>query len=323
MPLRTFGRIGWPVSQVGFGMWGMGDWADSDDDESRAALERSVELGCTFFDTAWSYGKGHSEKLLGDLVRAHPERRLYVATKLPPKNLKWPARRQYPLDDTYPPDHIRRYAEHSLENLGLPRIDLLQFHVWDDSWAADERWQRAIDDLKRQDMVEAVGLSLNRWEPENGLATLRTGLIDAVQVIYNLFDQAPEDHLFPLCRELQTAVIARVPFDEGTLTGTLTLDSRWPEGDWRNHYFGPENLKASVARAEALRPLVPAGMTLAEMALRFTLSHPDVSTVIPGMRRVRHVEANLAAGERGALDRELIARLRLHRWDRKPAPWSD
>ena len=323
MKARRFGRTGWPVSEVGYGMWGLAGWTGSDDEESMRSLERAVELGCTFFDTAWAYGDGHSETLLGKLVRAHPDKQLYIATKLPPKNGKWPARPEYPLEEVFPPDHIRRFAESSLKNLGLERIDLLQFHVWDDSWGDDESWQRAVGDLKGEGLVQAIGLSLNRWEPENGLRTLQTGLIDAVQVIYNLFDQAPEDRLFPACRELDVAVIARVPFDEGSLTGSLTLDSRWPNGDWRNHYFGPENLKASVARAEALRPLIPAGMTMPEIALRFILSNPDVSTVIPGMRKVRHVEDNLSASQKGALDAELIGRLRLHRWDRKPAAWSD
>ena len=323
MKLRHFGRTGWKVSEIGYGMWGLAGWTGSDDAESMRSLERAVELGCTFFDTAWAYGDGHSETLLGKLVRAHPDKQLYIATKLPPKNRKWPARPEYPLEEVFPPDHIRRFAESSLKNLGLERIDLLQFHVWDDSWGDDESWQRAVGDLKGEGLVQAIGLSLNRWEPENGLRTLQTGLIDAVQVIYNLFDQAPEDRLFPACRELDVAVIARVPFDEGSLTGSLTLDSRWPNGDWRNHYFGPENLKASVARAEALRPFIPAGMTMPEMALRFILSNPDVSTVIPGMRKVRHVEDNLSASQKGALDAELIERLRLHRWDRKPAAWSD
>jgi aryl-alcohol dehydrogenase-like predicted oxidoreductase len=323
MKLRRFGRIGWGVSEIGYGMWGMAGWTGSDDAESMASLQRAVELGCNFFDTAWAYGEGHSERLLGELVRGHRETRLYVATKIPPKNQKWPARPEYRLDDVFPPDYIRRLTEESLMNLGLPQIDLMQFHVWDDGWAADERWQRAVDDLKRGGLIRAVGLSLNRWEPENGIRTLRTGLIDAVQVIYNIFDQAPEDRLFPACRELDVAVIARVPFDEGTLTGTLTKDSRWPEGDWRNHFFAPENLKASVERAEALRPLVPPGMTMADLALRFILSNADVSTVIPGMRRARHVETNLAASDQGGLDAGLLQSLRTHRWDRKPAPWSD
>ncbi len=290
---------------------------------SIASLQRAVELGCNFFDTAWAYGEGHSERLLGELVRRQQETRLYIATKIPPKNQRWPARPEYRLDDVFPPDHIRRFTEDSLKNLGLQQIDLMQFHVWDDGWAEEERWQRALDDLKREGLIRAVGLSLNRWEPENGIRTIRTGLIDAVQVIYNIFDQAPEDRLFPACRELGVAVIARVPFDEGTLTGTLTMDSRWPEGDWRNHFFAPDNLKASVERAEALRPFVPPGTTMAELALRFILSNADVATVIPGMRKVRHVEANLAASEQGRLDAGLIERLRAHRWDRKPAPWSD
>jgi len=323
MRLRLFGRTGWKVGEIGYGMWGLAGWSGSDDAETMQSLEYAVELGCDFFDTAWAYGDGHSEQLLGQLVRAHPDKRLYVATKIPPKNGKWPARPEYPLDEVFPADHIRRYTERSLENLGLEQIDLQQFHVWDDSWGQDERWQRAIDDLKREGLVRAIGLSLNRWEPENGIRTLHTGLVDAVQVIYNIFDQAPEDRLFPVCRELNVAVIARVPFDEGTLTGQLRLDSRWPEGDWRNLYFGPENLKASVARADALRPLIPEGGTMPELALRFILSNPDVSTVIPGMRKMRHVESNLGAGEKGALEPDRIERLRAHRWDRRPTPWSD
>ena len=322
MRYRTFGRTGWQVGDVGYGMWGMGGWSGSDDEESMRSLHRAVELGCNFFDTAWAYGQGRSERLLGRLVRAHPDKKLYTATKIPPKNSRWPARPEYTLDETFPPDHIRRYTESSLRNLRLDSVDLIQFHVWDDSWADDERWQRAVDDLKREGLIRAIGISINRWEPENAIRALRTGLIDAVQVIYNIFDQAPEDRLFPVCRELNVGVIARVPFDEGTLAGTLTLDSKWPEGDWRNSYFVPENLKASVERAEALRPTIPSGKTMPEMALRFILSNPDVSTVIPGMRKIKYVESNIACSDAGGLAPELIQQLRAHRWDRKPAWWS-
>jgi len=322
MQYRTFGRTGWQVSDIGYGMWGMGDWKDSDDEESLRSLHRAVELGCNFFDTAWAYGDGHSEKLLGQLVRAHQDKKLYTATKIPPKNWKWPSKPEYTLDMTYPPDHIRQYVESSLEHLRLPSVDLIQFHVWDDGWAEDVRWQRAMDDLKREGLIEAVGVSVNRWEPDNGIRALRTGTIDAVQVIYNIFDQAPEDNLFPVCRELNIGVIARVPFDEGTLTGTLTRNSTWPEGDWRNSYFVPENLKASVERAEALRPLIPAGMSMPELALRFILSNSDVSTIIPGMRKLRHVESNIACSDKGGLGSDLIQQLRAHRWDRVPTSWS-
>lgn len=322
MRYRRFGRTGWQVSEIGYGMWGVAGWTGSDDGQSFDALRASVERGVNFFDTAWAYGEGHSEKLLGRLLKAVPSKRLYTATKVPPKNFKWPARSNYTLDETFPPDHIRSYTESSLKNLGLECVDLLQFHVWSDGWAEDVRWQKAVAGLREQGLIRACGISINRWEPENAIRALRTGLIDAVQVIYNIFDQAPEDGLFPVCRELDVAVIARVPFDEGALTGTLTLDSKWPEGDWRNGYFGPENLKNSVARAEALRRILPAGVALPELALRFILSSPDVHTVIPGMRRSSHVAQNTAASEAGPLDCSLMKKLRGHRWDRRPTPWS-
>jgi aryl-alcohol dehydrogenase-like predicted oxidoreductase len=322
MKYRRFGRVGWSVSEIGYGMWGLAGWTGSDDIKTAAALERAVELGCNFFDTAWAYGNGRSERMLGQLVRAHPEQRLYIATKVPPKNLQWPSRRGFALDDCFPPEHIREYTEKSLENLDLPQVDLLQFHVWEDAWAQDDRWRRPIEDMKRQRLVRAIGISVNRWEPANVLETLRTGLIDAVQVIFNVFDQSPQDELFPLCRELDLGVIARVPFDEGTLTGTLSRESRWPQGDWRNSYFVPENLTQSVDRAEAIRPIVPQGMTVPELALRWILAEPAVCTTIPGMRTINHVEANMAASDDQPLDSFLLDQLKLHRWDRTPTEWS-
>ncbi len=322
MQYRTFGRTGWQVSEIGYGMWGMAGWTGSEDAQSLESLERAVALGCNFFDTAWAYGNGHSEKLLGQLVSAHPGQRLYTASKIPPKNRKWPSRRGYRLEDNFPPEYIHEYTLKSLENVGVDSLDLMQFHVWEDDWAGDERWQRAVSDLTREGLVKAWGVSINRWEPANALKTLRTGLIDAVQVIYNIFDQNPEDELFPLCQELNVAVIARVPFDEGTLTGTLTKDSKWPKDDWRSTYFVPENLNSSVDHAEALRPLIPAGMTMPEMALRFILANPVVSTTIPGMRKLRHVEANIATSDGKALPADLMAKLRAHRWDRTPTEWS-
>lgn len=322
MNYRRFGRVGWRVSEIGYGMWGMGGWTGSDDAESMAALQRAVDLGCNFFDTAWGYGEGHSEGLLGQLVRANPKKKLYTATKIPPKNSIWPSRREFSLDECFPPDHIEAYIHKSLASAGLPSFDLIQFHTWEDRWVEDDRWAQKMDELRRDGLVHAIGISINRWEPGNGVRAVRSGLIDAAQVIYNIFDQNPEDELFPACQEMDVAVIARVPFDEGTLTGTLTKDSQWPTGDWRNTYFVPENLNASVDRAEALKPLVPAGMTMTEMALRFILNQPTVSTIIPGMRQLRHVESNIAAGNAGPLPAELRAQLRRHRWERHPTDWS-
>ena len=322
MHYRKFGRTGWNVSEIGYGMWGLAGWSGSDDAESLDALQRAVDLGCNFFDTAWAYGEGRSEQILGKVLRANASKRLYVATKIPPKNSKWPSRRDFTLDDCYPPDHIEEYVNKSLANLGVEKLDLIQFHTWEDRWLNDERLPRAVEKLRSTGKAEAVGVSVNRWEPSNGIRAVLEGVADAVQVIYNIFDQNPEDALFPICRMKDVAVIARVPFDEGTLTGTLTVDSTWPKGDWRNTYFVPENLKNSVAHAEALRPLVPAGNSLAQMALRFILSNPDVSTIIPGMRKRSNVEANVAASAQGPLPAVLHKQLRAHRWDRNPTSWS-
>ena len=319
---RTFGRLGWRVGEVGYGMWGMAGWTGSDDDESRASLQLALDSGVTLFDTAWAYGGGRSERLLGELARANPDRRVFTATKIPPLNRQWPTRRGDALANAFPAAHIREYTERSLANLGLPALDLIQFHVWEDAWAQDDDWQRAVDDLRREGLVRGVGISVNRWESWNAARALRTGLIDSIQTIYNVFEQVPEDELFPLCRELGVAVIARVPLDEGSLTGTLSLDSTWPEGDWRNSYFVPENLAASVAHAEALRPLVPEGSTMADLALRFILASPDVSVVIPGMRSARHVAANVAVSDAGPLPADQVEQLRAHRWDREPTRWS-
>ena len=322
MRYRRFGRTDWQVSEIGYGMWGMGGWTGSNDEESLASLQRAVDLGCNFFDTAWAYGEGRSEALLGELVRANPQKKLYTATKIPPKNSVWPSRREFTIDDTFPPDYLEQRMHESLNHAGLPGFDLVQFHVWEDSWVKDDRWARKIDDLRSQKLLSAVGISINRWEPWNGVETVRSGLIDSVQVIYNIFDQNPEDELFPACLEMDVAVIARVPFDEGTLTGTLSKDSKWPEGDWRNTYFVPENLIPSVERADRLKELLPPNVTLPEMALRFILSNPAVSTIIPGMRKPSHVDSNIGASDAGRLPSELLAELRKHRWERKPATWS-
>ena len=329
MKYRTFCPTGWQVSDVGYGMWGMGGWSNSDDQESLESLQTAVSLGCNFYDTAYVYGDGRSEKLLGQIVRANPDKRLYTATKIPPKDKQWPAKGESPLMNAYPLDHVEEFTHRSLENAGLQSFDLMQFHTWHDDWLRDDRWFYKLDDLRSQGLIKAIGISLNRWEPWNGVAAVKTGQIDAVQVIYNIFDQNPEDQLFPACREMNVAVIARVPFDEGTLTGNLTKESTWPEGDWRNTYFVPENLISSVERAEELKKLLDrwnrehsTEITMPELALRFILSNADVSTIIPGMRKVRHVESNVEASNLGPLPEELQSELVKHRWVRKPAPWS-
>ena len=297
-------------------MWGLGGWTGSDDAETAASLEAAVALGCTFFDTAWAYGAGHSERLLGQLYRNHSNAGIRLATKVPPKNERWIQLDGFPLDEVFPPAHVRGFTERSLRNLGVDAIDVQQFHAWSDRWANEDRLLRTLEDLKREGKVRSWGISVNRWEPTNVLKALATGLIDSVQVVYNIFDQAPEDELFPYCRQHGIAIIARVPFDEGSLTGTLTRSTRWPEGDWRNLYFPPAHLAEALDHVDRLMPLVPPGMTLPELALRFILHHPAVTTIIPGMRKLAHVTANCAASDGRALDAAVVASLRAHRWER-------
>jgi aryl-alcohol dehydrogenase-like predicted oxidoreductase len=316
MKYRKFGRTGWQVSEIGYGMWGMAGWTGSDDPQSLASLQRSVDLGCNFYDTAWVYGNGHSENLLGQLLKQNSDKKLYVSTKVPPKNMGFPAWPEYTLDETYPPDHIEEYIHRSLKNLGVEHFDLIQLHTWNDSWLEDDRWIKKLEELRGQGLFSAIGLSLNRWEPWNGVEAVKSGLIDSVQVIYNIFDQNPEDELFPACAENDVAVIARVPFDEGGLTGTLTKYTTFPEEDFRHRYFGSGNLEATVDRADKLKEILPAGMTLPELALRFILANETVSTIIPGMRKTDHVDTNIAVSDEEKLTDELLQELKKHRWVR-------
>ncbi len=323
MQYRALGKTGFPVSDVALGLWGMSGWSGSDDAESLQALQLAVDLGCNFFDTAWAYGDGKSDSFLGKTLAANRDKRLYAASKIPPKNGRWPARPQYDYNEVFPAEHVFGHADKIRHALGTDTIDLLQFHVWDDSWTDRPEFRNTVEKLKRDGIVRAFGLSVNRWEPENGIRAIRTGLVDAVQVIYNVFDQNPEDELFPVCAELNVGVIARVPLDEGSLGGKMTRETTFPDGDWRKGYFNPENLRRTMDRVDRLREDLPAGMSLPEMAIRYILANPVVSTIIVGMRKSEHVRGNLALSDAGGLDAGLMETLRKHRWVRKPAPWSD
>lgn len=323
MRYRALGRTGFEISDVACGLWGMSGWSGSDDAESLHALQLAVDLGCNFFDTAWAYGDGKSDGFLGRILAANPGKRIYAASKIPPKNRKWPGQPTYDYNDVFPAGHVFEHADMIRRALGVDTIDVLQFHVWEDAWTDRPEFRDTVEKLKRDGIVRAFGLSLNRWQPANGIRAIRKGLVDAVQVIYNVFDQNPEDELFPVCAEYNIGVIARVPLDEGSLGGKMTRETKFPAGDWRAGYFNAKNLSETMDRVDALRGDLPEGMTLPDAAIRFILANPVVSTIIVGMRKEQHVRGNLALSDAGGLDAAEMERLRKHRWERKPAPWSD
>jgi aryl-alcohol dehydrogenase-like predicted oxidoreductase len=318
MQYRTLGKSGIRVSEIGYGAWGIGGelWQGADDAESMRALHAAADAGLNFIDTALAYGNGHSEQLVGAFLRERKDR-IAVATKIPPKNRRWPARPGSKLADVFPPDYIVQRTEESLKNLRVETIDLQQFHVWNDDWAGHEEWRGAVERLKAEGKIKHAGISINDHQPSNGLAAAETGAIDAFQVIYNIFDQTPERELFPYCALHNIGVIVRVPFDEGALTGNVTPETTFPPKDFRSNYFRGERKAEVVRRVDALRPLLGAeAATLPELALRFCLHPGAVSTVIPGMRSVRNVVANCAVSDGRALPHSLLAELRKHAWEK-------
>ncbi len=316
MKYRCLGRTGYNISELGFGAWGIGAhmWIGAKDDVSLRALHRAADLGLNFVDTALAYGDGHSEQVLGKFLRERSER-VYVATKIPPANDIWPAPDDAALQEVFPASHVIASTERSLRNLGVDCLDLQQFHVWNDAWTDQSEWRGTVERLKKEGKVRHFGISINDYQPENGLRAAETGLIDSFQVIYNIFEQMPENTLFPYCRAHNIGVIARVPLDEGSLTGKITQTTTFPDGDWRNDYFRDDRKREVEERVARLKFLLHGGVeTLAEAALRFCLSNRDVTTVIAGMRSVEHVEANCRVSDGRPLPIEDMQALRSHAW---------
>ena len=318
MKYRTLGKTGFSISEIGYGAWGIGgtQWLGSTDNESVRALHRAIDLGINYIDTALAYGDGHSEKLVAKVAK-EAKNRVYVATKVPPKNMEWPAKPGVAIEKVFPYEYIMRCTEKSLKNLDVETIDLQQLHVWNPQWFNSEDWRRAFEDLKSSGKVRAVGVSINDHQPDSALELVRSGLVDTVQVIYNVFDQSPEKNLFPLCEKMKVGVLARVPLDEGGLTGNITEDTVFQPNEFRADYFRGDRKKQIVQHVAALvEDLGISRDSLAETALRFTISHPAVSATIPGMRSPRNVDRNVAVSDKGPVDAFTLHTLRRHAWDR-------
>jgi aryl-alcohol dehydrogenase-like predicted oxidoreductase len=318
MNYRILGKTGLKVSEIGYGAWGIGKslWVGASDDESIKALHRSIDLGLNFIDTALGYGDGHSERLVGRLIKERSET-IYVATKIPPKNGQWPAQSSVPATETFPAEHVIACTEESLTNLRLETIDVQQFHVWSDEWVNQGDWLEAVQKLKAQGKVKFFGVSINDYQPENAIKLIETGAVDTVQVIYNIFEQSPENKLLPACKRHNVGVIVRVALDEGGLTGKITPDTIFEEGDFRNNYFQGDRKQQVYERVQNIvSDLGISPDEMAETALRYVLSHTAVSTVIAGMRSVRNVERNCDVGDGSGLPREKVEKLKAHRWVR-------
>ncbi|MFT4112524.1 aldo/keto reductase [Silvibacterium sp.] len=331
MKLRTLGRSGLRISGIGLGTWGMGGavtgWHGADDATCTAAIHRALDLGLNFIDTALSYGEGHSERLIGAALAAKPDAQVMVASKIPPKNGFQNARSpETPLSAAFPPEHVIAATEESLRNLRRETLELQQLHLWHDAWLASTAERdalfEAIARLREQGKIRAFGISILRSNPENGVALIESGQVDAVQVIYNIFDQRAVTRLFPLCLERNVGVLARVPLDEGGLTGTITAETAFPEGDFRTGYFQGERKREVAERCAAIVNDLHAtdeSITLAELpriALQFALAHPAVTATIPGMRSPRNAERNCAISDLPPLTPEQIAILERHSWAR-------
>jgi len=318
MLYRTLGRTSLKVSEIGYGAWGIGQvqWLGGSDDESLLALRRAIELGVNFIDTALAYGDGHSEQLVGNLLR-EIKSKVFIATKIPPKNRVWPARAGTPLSEVFPREYCMQSTEESLRNLKVEQIDLQQFHVWNAEWVDQDEWRRTAEDLKASGKVAHFGVSLTEHDPDSGVGIVGTGLVDVVQVIYNIFDPTAAVNLFPLCAQHNTGVIARVPLDEGGLTGSVTEQTVFDPSDFRAGYFKDNRKKEVEEHVAALKKdLEGVDGTLAETALRFCLAHSAVATVIPGMRRIKTAESSCGVSGKAPLPEDTLACLKSHAWAR-------
>ena len=316
--MKNFAGSNELISLLGFGCWGIGKamWIGADDNESRRALLKAVDEGINFFDTALVYGNGHSEKLVGE-VDKDCGRQLFIASKIPSKKREWPASSTSTLEESFPKKHIIKSTEESLNNLKRDHIDLMQFHVWNDKWAGNDEWKEAVEKLKKDGKVRFWGISMNDNQPLNGIEAGKTGLIDSFQVIFNIFEQKPAERLFPFCLENNISIIARVPFDEGALTGNVDPSTEFPVGDFRNDYFrGKRKVDVKLRTDEIWNDVESEANSLAEAALRFIISFDAVTSVIPGMRKEKNLLANIASVKKGKLSAKLLEELKVHRWDK-------
>lgn len=320
MRFRAFGRTGWQVSEIGFGAWQIGgDWGTVDDRASIDTLHYAFDKGINFVDTAELYGNGHSEEVIGKALREWHATKIYVATKVRP--IVWPS----PQDDApqmrgrFPEWYVRDNVEKSLKRLGVERIDLFQLHSFMPSAMVELDWLETLNKLRREGKIDRVGVSLRDFRPQEGVGLARAGLVDSQQVVFNLFEQRPAGDLFHAGEASRTAFIARVPLDSGSLVGNWTKDTyaAWQPGSQPHTMFRGERFAETLARVENLKTVCrPYYATLAEAAMRYVLSAPQLSVLIPGMKNRAEVDMNLVYSDGARFPQELNSQLPPHMWIR-------
>lgn len=318
MNYKKFNNSDNSISILGFGCWGIGksEWVGASDLESKKILLKAIDEGINFFDTALAYGNGHSEKLVGEAEK-ESGKDIFIASKIPSKKKEWPAGDNSTLEDSFPKNYIIEKTERSLKNLNRDHIDLMQFHVWNDKWANKDEWKEAIEKLKKDGKVRYWGISINDHQPENGIEAAKSGLINSFQVIFNIFEQKPTVKLFPFCKRNNISIIARVPFDEGALTGNVRHDTEFPVGDFRNDYFkGKRKIDVQVRADKIWEEIKDDADTLAEAALRYIISFNEVTSVIPGMRKEKNLMANIRSISNGPLSGQLLETLKIYKWNK-------
>ncbi|MFO7632008.1 MAG: aldo/keto reductase [Caldilinea sp.] len=315
MQYRNLGRTGMEVSAIGFGAWAIGgSWGPQDEQDSLAALHRAIDLGVNFIDTAAGYGNGKSERLIGQVLKQRSET-VYVATKTPPLPGNWPPSPYDVAEERYPERYLRENVEERLRTLQTDCIDLLQLHTWTRAWNRNPKPFEVLRKLQAEGKIRSVGVSTPEHDQNSVIDLMRDGYVDAVQVIYNIFDQEPAAELLPAAQETQTGILVRVVFDEGVLAGKYTANTHFAEGDFRNNYFAGDRLARAVARVDKIKAdIAEYGVSMPQVALQFALAHLAVSTVIPGIRNIYQAEANSAVADAAPLPDALMEKLRGHAW---------
>ncbi len=317
MKYRKFGKSASEVSEIGFGAWAIGgSWGEQSDKDSLEALGTALENGVNFIDTAAGYGDGKSERIIGEFLKSRSEK-VQVCTKTPPAPGKWPPSPYCKIEERYSEKYLRENVEERLKNLQVESLDVLLLHTWTRAWNDNPSALKILQQMKSEGIIKQIGISTPEHDQNCVIQLMRDGMVDVLQVIYNIFEQEPAAQLLPVALETGTGIIVRVAFDEGVLTGKYRGNESFGPGDFRSNYFAGDRLERGVRRTEKIKKeFGESGYSMPQLALKFAMSHEAVSTVIPGIRNRNQALQNTAVSDLPELSNEILQKLREHSWNR-------